>query len=325
MHIKPLVSVVLPTHNRPDLLREAIISVSQQTLNDWELIIIDDGSVPEIDLEKLSINVKGDIKVVRHPIPQGGAAAKNTGIIHSKGEYLAFLDDDDLFAPEYLETAIEILKRKPEISTLFMGVDWFGQYFEPNKKNYDNAMAKLLNKTQGIEIESDLFQFDDQLFVALLESVPMAFQRPVTKASHLKQIGLYQKDCLLWDCEWALRAANNQICGLLEKKLYKQRTAGQSYSSKPNRRLDHLICGFNIQKDLLNNKKIKTDRSVLLKSAITSGQNLAWEYINQKNGFQAVKTMINTFKFGVNLKQIKFFLHALLILITPYSFYKNNK
>lgn len=323
MHIKPLVSVVLPTHNRPDLLREAIISVSQQTLNDWELIIVDDGSAPEIDLEKLSINIKGDIKVFRHPTPKGGAGAKNTGIIHSKGQYVAFLDDD-LFAPDYLETAIDILKRKPEISTLFMAVDWFGQYFEPNKKNYDNAMAKLLNKAQGIEIESDLYQFDDQLFVALLESVPMAFQRPVTKTSHLRQIGLYQEDCLLWDCEWALRAANNQICGLLDKKLYKQRTAGQSYSSKPSRRLDHLICGFKIKEDLLNNKKIKTNRSVLLNSAINSGQNLAWEFINQKKGYQAVKTMIKTFKFGVNLKQIKFFFHALFILLTPYPSYKNN-
>lgn len=97
----PIFSVVIPTHNRQDLLTEAINSVLKQSLPEWELIVVDDGgSVPT------KVPQDPRIRLVRHGQSLGPAAARNTGIWHARGRFLAFLDDDDAWAPTRLANAL---------------------------------------------------------------------------------------------------------------------------------------------------------------------------------------------------------------------------
>jgi Glycosyl transferase family 2 len=94
-----LVSVVIPTHNRPDLLEQSVASVRQQSHRPLELVIVDDGSssaVPAVDPHDLVV------KVVRHPSPRGPAAARNTGVARCTGDHCLFLDDDDLLHPDHI-------------------------------------------------------------------------------------------------------------------------------------------------------------------------------------------------------------------------------
>ena len=88
-----------------------------------------------------------------------------------------------------------------------MGISWFGTAAAWGQKNYDVAMSKCLAEASGKAIANDLIVFDDKLVNALLNSVPMAFQRPVVWAVALARIGEYRPDCLLWDCDWAISAA----------------------------------------------------------------------------------------------------------------------
>ncbi|MEI8573178.1 glycosyltransferase family 2 protein [Methylomonas sp. LW13] len=307
-----LVTVIIPTHNRPDLLDEAISSVVNQTLADCEIIVVDDCSTPPVNPAQIQEKFGTKIKVLRHPASLGGATAKNTGIKAASGKYIAFLDDDDLYAPTYLEKAVSTLENHPEINTLFMSVAWFGPNSKWTHESYTDAMNKILADLAGTQVTETLLEFDaDRLFKALLKRVPMAFQRPVATREQVRQIGLYQEDCLLWDCDWALRAALNGRCGLVTEGLYLQRSAGQGYSSQPRRRMDHSLSNLEIKKQLIK-RNVRPDLAKLIRlNYIQSAQDLSWEYINQNQGLLAVKTMLASFQYGIHFLQIKFLAHAL--------------
>lgn len=107
----PRVSVVVPFHNRINWLSEAIQSVLDQTYNDFELLLIDDGSD-----EGLSPQMIADsrIRYVRQS-KKGASAARNSGIDVATGEYVAFLDSDDLFVPTKLEKQVAYMEAHPEV------------------------------------------------------------------------------------------------------------------------------------------------------------------------------------------------------------------
>src|SRR3989338_8677774 len=99
------VSVIIPTHNRPELLKRAVKSVLNQTYKDLEVIVVDDGLEKRADETVNSFN-DSRLKYIQHPEEKGGSAARNTGIKNSSGEFIAFLDDDDEWLPEKLEIQI---------------------------------------------------------------------------------------------------------------------------------------------------------------------------------------------------------------------------
>lgn len=97
----PLFSVIIPTYNRSDLLEQTLKSVWQQTFRDFEVIVVDDGSTDSTNhvLDRFSDRL---ISVRQENL--GPSAARNTGVRLARGEYLAFLDSDDLWFPWTLET-----------------------------------------------------------------------------------------------------------------------------------------------------------------------------------------------------------------------------
>jgi len=107
----PRVSVVIPSYNRASFLPETIESVLAQTYIDYEIIVVDDGSTD--DTPSVLAGYKGRITVIRQE-NQGLSAARNTGIRHSCGAYLAFLDSDDLFLPSHLHVLTQVLDWNPD-------------------------------------------------------------------------------------------------------------------------------------------------------------------------------------------------------------------
>lgn len=113
---EPLVSVIIPTYNRLDYIGQAIESVLKQTYTHYEILVVDDGST--IDVKKVLEPYLGNIAYI-YQKNEGLGSARNTGITHSKGKYLAFLDDDDLFEPRKLEVQVRILEKYPEIGLVY--------------------------------------------------------------------------------------------------------------------------------------------------------------------------------------------------------------
>jgi glycosyltransferase involved in cell wall biosynthesis len=105
----PLVSVVVPTHNRPETLTEALASVRAQTFTDYEIIVV---SNEDDALRRQSLAVATAHGARYFWMPEGNLpAARNFGIEQSKGEWIAFLDDDDLWLPNKLERQLAEAER----------------------------------------------------------------------------------------------------------------------------------------------------------------------------------------------------------------------
>lgn len=115
----PRVSVIIPTYNRVDVLPRAIESVLSQTEDDFELIVVDDGSTDDTH-EFLATYDDPRIRSVAHGTNQGANVARNTGLSEATGEYVAFLDSDDEWRPRKLERQLRQLERRSE--------DWVGAY-----------------------------------------------------------------------------------------------------------------------------------------------------------------------------------------------------
>ncbi|BDZ51534.1 hypothetical protein GCM10025867_37750 [Frondihabitans sucicola] len=106
---KPVVSIILPTHDRAGRLEQAIASVVAQTYTAWQLIVVDDGSTddtPEV-LARLTASEPRITSIAQDPA--GAAAARNTGLANVTGSYIAFLDSDNTWRPSHLEIAVAAL------------------------------------------------------------------------------------------------------------------------------------------------------------------------------------------------------------------------
>lgn len=231
---RPAVSVVLPTHNRPRLRDEAIASVQAQTLRDFELILVDDASAPPVDATRWP-GLGHRLRLVRHEKAAGGAASKAAGAAVARGRFVTFLDDDDLYAPELLARAVAALDARPGVDVLFLGVRWFGRYAEQAVDEQAESMRRFLRAAPPAPDRDDVCEFDERLLAGLLEAMPMDFQRVFVRRDALERIGPHRAGCLLWDCDWALRASLLARCALLREGHYLQRADGQEYFSRPGR------------------------------------------------------------------------------------------
>jgi glycosyltransferase involved in cell wall biosynthesis len=106
---KPLVSVIIPTKDRPEMLTQAIQSVLNQTFTELEIIIVNDGGV-DVQSVISRLNTKGNIVYKKHDRALDRSAARNTGIRAACGKYIAYLDDDDNYYPNHIETLVKFLE-----------------------------------------------------------------------------------------------------------------------------------------------------------------------------------------------------------------------
>jgi len=123
----PKVSIVITTHNRPKLLERALTSALGQSYGNLEIHIVDDGSSQETreNIERIAIGQE-NIHYWRHSMRRGLAAARNTGIAKSQGEYIAFLDDDDEWKPDCVEKRMACLLNSKSPGSAKIGVVYCG-------------------------------------------------------------------------------------------------------------------------------------------------------------------------------------------------------
>jgi len=144
----PRVSVVMPTRDRRHMLARALASVQAQTFRDFEVVVVDDGSTDGTAFW-LRANYSG-VSLVEIGQPSGAAAARNRGVDRSGGEIVAFLDDDDVWRPSYLETQVARLNTHPEAelcTAAHVDVDAAGRVSQPDLRplyHYPVPLVHLL-------------------------------------------------------------------------------------------------------------------------------------------------------------------------------------
>ena len=124
----PRISIITPVLNAERFLTETLASVLAQTYADWELILIDDGSSDASpDIAAAAANGDRRIRAVSMPANarHGAAAARNAGLALAKGEFVAFLDADDLYEPQKLEIELALLDAHPQAAMVFGPTLWW--------------------------------------------------------------------------------------------------------------------------------------------------------------------------------------------------------
>ncbi len=144
---RPLVSVVIPSYNRGHTIAACIDSVLAQTLQDFEIVVVDDASADDTRAQVAAIR-DPRLRYIAHERNRGGAAARNTGVQAASGDFIAFLDSDDTWAPRKLELQIACLgERGPEYGvayTWFIGRDKDGQEVSRSDHSLDGWVSDAL-------------------------------------------------------------------------------------------------------------------------------------------------------------------------------------
>ncbi|MGH8936861.1 MAG: glycosyltransferase [Acidimicrobiia bacterium] len=113
----PIVSVVIPTRNRPELLQAALASALDQAFGELEVIIVDEASSPPVDDVLAAPDPR--VRIIRNEQPRGPAAARNQGAAASRAPYIAFLDDDDRWLQDKVSRVLACFERNPEAGAVF--------------------------------------------------------------------------------------------------------------------------------------------------------------------------------------------------------------
>lgn len=146
----PQVSIIMTTYNRAGFIMESVESILQQTFHNWELVIVDDGSTD--NTKELLSGVTGN-RI--HFIEAGkiglGIKLKNIGIERTKGELIAFIDSDDLWAPDKLEKQISAMKAHPDAGFSITGSYNFRKRNEPVEYYY--------KQKEGLKYDNIFFSF----------------------------------------------------------------------------------------------------------------------------------------------------------------------
>jgi glycosyltransferase involved in cell wall biosynthesis len=121
------VSVIIPCYNHAEYLKDSIGSVLKQTYQDFEIIVVDDGSKDPKACEK-AVEEIGDarVRLIRHPVNKGLAEARNTGVRASKGDFILPLDADDMIKPEFLAKTMALLEERPDVAIAYTDIELFG-------------------------------------------------------------------------------------------------------------------------------------------------------------------------------------------------------
>ena len=158
----PVVSVIIPTYNRGWILAEAIESVMAQTFRDFELIVVDDGSID--NTPEIVAAFKDDIIFVRQK-NQGVSAARNRGIHAASGRLLAFLDSDDLWLPQKLARQVAFFQFHPEAVICQTEEIWIRNGARVNPKNRHQKPGGLI--------------FEPSLHLCLVSPSAVMIKRPL--------------------------------------------------------------------------------------------------------------------------------------------------
>jgi glycosyltransferase involved in cell wall biosynthesis len=155
---EPVFSIIIPTYNRAHILSRAIDSVMAQTFNNFELIIVDDGSTDKTH-ECVKNYHDQRIKYFVHDRNQGQSQATNTGIDLAKGEYVSFIHSDDEWLPAMLEKVYYVFQSDDEIAcvyTLFGSRNKYGKLTPTKESNLEGYIYKEALAQGGITLPTTL-------------------------------------------------------------------------------------------------------------------------------------------------------------------------
>lgn len=161
----PLISVIIPLFNRKETISRAIDSVLGQTTSPCEIIVLDDGSTDDAALY-IEMKYQEQLKVVRQK-NRGVSAARNNGVSHCQGDYIAFLDSDDQWKPEKLEKQLQLHLDQPDLKISQTQESWIRngtpvkfhkRYRKPEGDIFDKSLELCTVSPSSVFMKRSLFE-----------------------------------------------------------------------------------------------------------------------------------------------------------------------
>jgi glycosyltransferase involved in cell wall biosynthesis len=199
-----MISIIVPTFNYGRFIRDCIESVLSQSIADWECIVVDNASTDDTaQIVTQYTRQDSRIKYCKLDDNKGPSCARNVGIQLSKGEYILFLDSDDLIGPKKLESALVLFERNPSSSIVYSDM----RYFEDGK-----VETLYFRMSLDTTIDSPWMSYQqggkEEMLPSLLQSNQMVISSPIVKKSAVDQVGFFDESLLHYeDWEFWLRCA----------------------------------------------------------------------------------------------------------------------
>jgi glycosyltransferase involved in cell wall biosynthesis len=235
----PTISVIIPAFNADKTLGRAVASLAATGEDSLQIIIVDDGSTDQTWQESLSLcgQYPGlQLECFQHSDGKnrGVSASRNLGIQHATGECIAFLDGDDTVAPNRFTTAVEILKKCPEVDAVY-------ETTEIIVEDESQSSDWLANEIFGIQEPL----VGTPLWRSLLHGIPWHTSAVVMRRSLLQKTGLFAEDLTIAeDCHLWMRmvAVGTVVPGQFKSPVsYYRRQAGSLYQPGLSRKLDYFV------------------------------------------------------------------------------------
>ena len=185
---RPQVSILLPTYNRATFLPAAFEAIAAQTLDDWELVIVDDGSTDDTAsaVGRLTAGWRQPVRYLKQA-NAGAYGARNTALDAATGTYVAFYDSDDLWLPRHLSASVDALDAAPDVDWVYAAcrtVDHeTGQVIDPDTFLLNGKPRPF--RSLRVERRGEMVVFDDEGVVecALLDGLYCGLQNSVIRRS----------------------------------------------------------------------------------------------------------------------------------------------
>jgi len=212
--MNPLVTVIVPVYNGERFLRQALESIVAQTYTPLELIVVDDGST---DATGAIAQAYAPLRYVRQP-NQGNGSAKNTGLAAAGGEFIAFLDADDLWPPDKLSAQVETLQQNPQAGLTTGRMIFF---FEPGIERPAWVPAYFLTDPQPAFLPSGL----------------------LIRRTTFGRVGLFDPSYpIINDLEWLARARDAGVADCVtENIVVRRRVHGDNLTYRAAERAQELL------------------------------------------------------------------------------------
>ena len=202
--MNPVISVVITTYNRKKIVREALKSVFIQKPANYEVVVVDDGSTDGTVEYLKSLNLPIYIVEGNH---KGIAASRNRGIKKAKGQYIAFLDSDDLWIQGILKAQLSYLKQHPTIPLVYTD-----QYIESSGKRIRQTRFQSVNLSHKEKIKFSLSGF--------VQFVPIHISSVMIRKSIFDEVGHFDERLKIHDdTEMWNRISEKHNLGYIEKPL----------------------------------------------------------------------------------------------------------
>ncbi len=254
--VKPLVSIIIPVYNVEKYLSECIDSVINQTYNNLEIILIDDGSTDSSGniCDKYSI-IDNRINVI-HKINGGLSNARNDGFLNAQGDYVYFLDSDDFIEITAVENLVKNILENNSDVVFFDGIT-FNDYSNKKVKNQNYLRKNQYSTASGLEI-FELLQKNRDYHSA----VPlMFFKRQFLLENNLKFIPHMLHEDMVYTFQTFINAKVVSYC---DKPLYNRRNRASSITTS-NKSIAHFngikkayeeVVSVSVEADIIENKAV---------------------------------------------------------------------